>query len=180
VNNYIFWDTETTGLTKSEAAPIQLQPYITEICMIKTDENFEIVEQYTRLFKVPVKLEDIVKKITGITDEMLENEKPFSYYWKEIAEFFFGCKTMVAHNVNYDRDCLKYELIRLGKLMNFPWPINHECTVEKSMHIKGYRLKLGDLHEHLFCQKFEGAHRAEEDVKAVIKCYKELKARENG
>lgn len=171
----IFFDCETTGLTKSQAAPIALQPYITEICCIKTDDDFNEIGRYIQMFKVPVKLEDIVKKITGITDEMLEDKNPFAAHYKDLANFFMGTQKMVAHNVTYDRDCLKYELMRMGKLLNFPWPIEHECTVELSIHIKGHRLKLEDLHEHFFGEKFSGAHRAEEDVSALIKCYKEIK-----
>lgn len=183
--NLVFFDCETTGLTKPAAAGLNAQPYITEICAIKTDAEYNIIDTYVKMFRVPVDVEKVQPgdkkstfEITGISNAMLADKNPFSAHWKEIADFFFGCHTMVAHNVTYDRDCLKYELMRLNKVLNFPWPMTHVCTVERTMKYKGYRLNLSALHEHLFGVKFEGAHRAEEDVQALIRCYKEIVKRE--
>ncbi len=182
--SYIFFDCETTGLTKAESAPINMQPYITELCAIKTDEQFNVVDKYVEMFKVPIDVEVVQPgskkstfEITGISNAMLADKKPFVAHWREIADFFHGGKVMVAHNISYDLDCLFYELKRINKVRNFPWSPQHECTIEKSMHIRGHRLNLGLLHEILFGEKFDGAHRAESDVLAMIKCYKELKSR---
>ncbi len=182
----IFWDTETTGLTKPAAAGLSAQPYITELCAIKMSDDLETEEGiYINMFKVPIDVEKVqpgdkksMFEITGISNAMLADKNPFSAHWREIADFFFGVHTMVAHNVTYDRDCLKFELMRLNKTLNFPWPINHVCTIEKTMKYKGHRLSLSALHEHLFGAKFEGAHRAEADVRAMLRCYKEVVKRE--
>lgn len=182
----IFFDTETTGLTKPAAAGLSAQPYITEICAIKLSDDLEVEEGiYRQMFKVPVDVEKVqlgdkksTFEITGISNAMLADKNPFAAHWREIAEFFFRTHTMVAHNVAYDRDCLKFELMRLNKTLNFPWPMTHICTVEKTVQYKGYRLNLSALHEHLFGTKFEGAHRAEDDVRAMIRCYKEIVRRE--
>lgn len=183
----IFFDCETTGLTKPVAAGLGAQPYITELCAIKMSDDLEVEEgKYFQMFKVPVDVEKVQPgdkkstfEITGISNAMLADKNPFSAHWKEIAEFFFGVHTMVAHNVSYDRDCLKFELMRINKTLNFPWPIEHICTVERTMKYKGYRLNLSALHEHLFGVRFEGAHRAEDDVRAMIRCYKEILKRDN-
>lgn len=172
---YVFADCETTGLTKAESSALALQPFITEICLIKTTEDLEIVDRYVQMFKVPNPLEAKVIQITGITDEMLVDKNPFVKHWREVADFFLGATRFIAHNATYDRDCIRYELMRLGKQFQFPWPPEVICTVEKSMHFKGHRLNLGALHEHLFGVKFEGAHRAEEDVEALIRCYKKMR-----
>lgn len=179
---YIFADCETTGLTKSESAPLSQQPHITELCLIKTDEDLNIVDTYIQMFKVPVDVEAFfpgTKKstytITGISNEMLADKNPFAKHWKEIAEFVLGTTRFIAHNATFDKDCLRYELIRLGKQFSFPWPIETICTVEKSMHYKNFRLNLSALHEHLIGEKFEGAHRSEEDVNALIRCYRKMR-----
>lgn len=177
---YIFKDVETTGLLKAESSPLGLQPYVTELCMIKTDEDLNIVDEYNQLFKVPNKLEDKVIQITGITDEMLADKMPFARHWREVADFCLGVTRFVAHNASFDRDCIRYELMRLGKQYNFPWPPELVCTIEKSMHFKGHRLSLGKLHEHLFGEKFEGAHRAKQDVEAMIRCYRKMRELANG
>lgn len=182
----IFWDTETTGLLKPAAAGLSAQPYITEICAIKLSDDLETEEgMYSQLFKVPVDIDVVqpgdkksIREMTGISNEMLADKNPFSAHWKEVADFFFGTDKMVAHNISYDRDMLKYELMRLNKVLNFPWPMTHICTIEKTMKYKGHRLNLSALHEHLFGAKFEGAHRAETDVRAMIRCYKEIVKRE--
>jgi DNA polymerase III epsilon subunit-like protein len=174
-NDYVFFDVETTGFVKAESAPLALQPYITEICMIRTDSELNKLGTYVQMFKVPIPLEKKITEITGIKDEDLKDKNPFGMHWREIAEFVAGAKHLVAHNVTFDRDCLMYELKRSGKVLNFPWPTDHICTVEKSHHIKGHRLKLGDLYEHFFGEKFTGAHRAEADVDALIKCFGKLK-----
>lgn len=183
----LVFDNETTGLVKPAAAGLSAQPYITEICAIKLSDDLETEEGiYKMMFKVPVDVEapfpgQTTKSpftITGISNAMLADKNPFAAHWREIADFFFGVHTMVAHNVAYDRDCLKFELMRINKVLNFPWPINHVCTVEKTMSYKGHRLTLSKLHEHLFGESFDGAHRAEEDVRALVRCYKEIVKRE--
>ena len=45
------------------------------------------------------------------------------------------------------------------------------CTVELTEHKKGYRLKLSDLHEHLFGEDFKEAHDARADADALARCY---------
>jgi DNA polymerase III epsilon subunit-like protein len=67
-----------------------------------------------------------------------------------------------------------YELVRLGLHRKFPWPPRHICTVESTMQIKGHRLHLANLHEHLFGEKFAGAHRAMVDVEALTRCFIKL------
>ena len=62
----------------------------------------------------------------------------------------------------------------MDKLINFPWPKNHICTVEHSLHIKGYRLKLAQLHQELLGKGFENAHRAKNDVYALVRCFHAL------
>ena len=175
MKHYIFGDCETTGLLKASSSPLSQQPHITEICMIKTTEDLEIIDTYVQMFKVPVPLDPKVTKITGITDEMLQDKLPFVKHWREIAEFVVGTTRFVAHNATFDRDCILYELSRIGKQHQFPWPPELVCTVEKSLHYKGHRLNLSKLHEHLLGEAFEGAHRAEEDVNALIRCYREMR-----
>lgn len=172
----ILFDTETTGLCKAEGTRLDQQPYITELFMAKIDDDsLEIIGEYEQRFKVPVSLDAKVTEITGLKDEDLADKNPFAKHWREIAEFVMGTKRLVAHNISFDKSLLRYELQRLGKELNFPWPPEQLCTIERSMHFKNKRLNLSALHEHLFGVKFEGAHRAREDVMALLRCYKEMK-----
>lgn len=174
------FDCETTGLLQAETAPMGLQPFIIEICCIRMDDDCNVEKVYNQMFKPPIVFEEQnakgkgITQITGISNAMLADKKPFIAHWKEVADMFLGCKVMVAHNVSYDRGCLYYELRRIEKLLHFPWPYEHHCTIEQSMHLDGKRQSLSRLHETLFGEKFEGAHRAEADVQAMIRCYKKL------
>jgi hypothetical protein len=51
------------------------------------------------------------------------------------------------------------------------------CTIEQSVHYTGYRMNLGDLHQHLLGEKFSGAHRAREDVEALLRVCVEMRLR---
>ncbi len=176
----ILFDVETTGLLHGEAAPIALQPHIIELYAAKVDENCNILDIYHQMLQPPITFEEVnakgkgITQITGISNEMLKDKKRFSDHWREIADFWVGTTTMVAHNISFDRGCLLYELKRINRLQNFPWPPVHECTIEQSMSFQGHRLNLQKLHEHLFGEGFDGAHRAEADVTALIKCYKKM------
>ena len=47
---YVALDTETTGLLKPDLTAIEFQPFMTELCMIKFDKNFEVIGKYNSLF----------------------------------------------------------------------------------------------------------------------------------
>ena len=173
----IIFDTETTGLIKPGASDIKDQPYITEIYCSKVQilkEELVVMDTFHRLVKPPIPITEEITRITGITNEQLASEKTFPEIRKDLSEFFTGADTMVAHNLPFDRSMLANELLRCGKVLNFPWPVNHVCTVEKTLHIEQRRMSLQNLHIHLFGKGFENAHRANIDVEALSRCYEEL------
>ena len=109
-------------------------------------------------------------EITGLTDEDLKDEAPFKNHITMLINFFLGEEHLIAHNVAFDVDLLRFELMRIGRLWKFPWPPNHICTVNSSMSYKGRRLKLHELHFMATGTTFEGAHRAMVDVEALHRC----------
>ena len=174
--NTILFDVETTGFLRAAAADISMQPQIIELAAVKIDDDFNIIEEFDQLINPGKALPAEITKITGITDSMLEEKPSFQEIIVPLTKFFFGGHKLVAHNVQFDVGCLKYELQRIDRMTKFPWPPNHVCTVEKSMYIKGHRLKLGDLYEIVIGKKIEHAHRAMNDVKALLEVYKFLHA----
>lgn len=174
----VIFDTETTGLLKPGANKIDDQPYITDLYMLKVqhleDGTIVKIDDYESLFKVPVPLSADITRITGLTDKDLMNQPTFAQEYKNIAKFMVGVDRLVAHNLAFDRSMLANELVRIGKVLNFPWPIEHICTVEKTIHIEQRRMNLTRLHETLFGVGFADAHRAKTDVNALFKCYVEL------
>lgn len=172
------FDTETTGLCIPKENDLNKQPHLIEIYVLKVlqknNHKFEVIDELDLLIKPPVDLSRDIIRITGITEKDLEGKKSFAKHYLEIAQFFTGCDRMVAHNVTFDRNVLLYELARMNKQLNFPWPIQHVCTVEKSMKIEQRRMKLTNLYKHLTGKEFKDAHRAKNDVEALYGCYKEM------
>jgi len=172
--SYIFLDTETTNLLAVEAAELQHQPYIVELFCIKTGNFLEEIDVFHKVIKPPITIPDNVIKIHGITNETVAKERPFAAYYQQLAAFFIGCTHMIGHNLQYDKRMMMYELQRINKQYNFPWPIYNICTVEETQKIKGHRMFLSDLHMELFGQSFDSAHSAEADTRALLRIYREM------
>lgn len=172
----IVYDTETSGLPLPDGAPLESQPRIIEFAAIKTDDDFNELDRTTFLINPRMQISDIITKITGLTNRDLDDQQTFSYFYNQLCGFFLGCDTIIAHNLSFDLSLLKFELSRIGQQFAFPYPYKQVCTVEKTMHIKGYRLNLSKMHEHLVGEPHvNGAHRAMADVEALLRCCKKLR-----
>lgn len=169
--NRVLFDTETTGLLKPNANHVDEQPEIVEIYACVVDEEFNLLREFNSFFKPKIPLTEELTKIHGITNGMLQGEPTFGDKFEEMAEFFTGTDELIAHNVAFDRSMLANELIRIDKLINFPWPRIHTCTVEMAMPIEQRRINLSKLHTYATGKPHEGAHRAKADVHALVRCY---------
>jgi len=174
----IFLDTETTNLLAVEAADLQNQPHIVEIFCIVTDIELNEQDTYHRLIRPPISIPNEAIKIHSITDDKVRDKKPFAAHYRELAKLFVGCTHMIGHNLQFDKKMIENELQRINKVTNFPWPPNQICTIEEIQKIKGHRISLSDIHEELFGYRFESAHSADADTRALLKVYKELVKRE--
>tara|TARA_R110000787_G_scaffold159387_2_gene273148 strand:+ start:465 stop:1001 length:537 start_codon:yes stop_codon:yes gene_type:complete len=165
----IVFDLETTGLPKAEGSDLDMQPKIIEFGAIKLTEELIEVDRLEFFCNPKHLLDPKITKITGITDDMLKDQKPFIAHLDRLNEFFLGTKRMFAHNLGFDRKILKFELERLDKVTSFPWPYEHTCTVEVGQRVWGKMRKLGDIYEELFEEKIAGAHRSINDVEATLR-----------
>lgn len=172
---YLLLDTETTKLTEVSAAPLDQQPRILELAAVKLDDDLAEVGRVEFLVNPGGPLSEDTLKITRVPVDRLPSERPFASRVRELADFFLGAGTLVGHNLDYDRTVLLYELQRADVLTRFPWPPRHVCTVEASAHLRGYRLKLGDLHELATGARHAEAHRAMADVEALARVFRWLK-----
>ena len=174
----IFFDTETTGLVLPAPARLEDQPQIIELGAIKLDSDLNKVDELSFMCNPGVPLPPIITKITGIRDSDLKGKEPFKHHLPKVVEFFKGDDVLCAHNAAFDTNLLYFELLRAGMEKKFPWPTQHICTVEHTMHIKKRRMKLEQLHKFLFNEDPQQTHRAIGDVELLIKVYKELVNRE--
>lgn len=173
----LIFDTETTGLVKNESLPVEQQPKIIEFGALKVNEDLEVIDEINFLVNPGIPLPGIITKITGIKDSDLKNESPFIEYYGALAEFFLGEKTMVAHNMPFDRNLLRFELMRVDKLLQFPWPMRHICTAELSSGVgdTGKYMKLENLYKHYYKMDAQQTHRATDDCHLLLKVIKKMR-----
>jgi len=172
----IIFDTETTGLLMPEVADLAAQPHIIEIAMVKLDDDYEEVDRYEALLKPPVPIdEELHKRISGLTTADLADACTFLDLYGELVDFFLGERIVIAHNLDFDKNMLVNELRRIGKEFAFPYPARQLCTVVESKHIKGRRMKMTELYEHLFKQPLKQKHRAMADVEALVEIVKKMR-----
>lgn len=167
----LIFDTETTGLPKSKLVPLDRQPQIIELFAISYEDEKEI-STFDAMFNPGKPLDKKITQITGISDEMLTDKPAFSERAEEIKALIEDHELVVAHNLSFDMAMVNFEINRCNKAVAWPRPL---CTVEATIHIKGHRLNLNALHNHLFGEDFTGAHRAETDVRALARCFFELR-----
>ena len=169
----IVFDTESTGLVKPGLARPSEQPHLIEVSALDLDSGRE----FSRLIKPPVVISAEITKITGITNEMVEGAWDAASVLMEFAEFVLGTESWVAHNLPHDRDCIAIELTRCDLQFNFPWPIRHICTVERTNDLGLPDRKLTTLYKHLFGETFKQTHRGMDDVRALARVVDELQRR---
>lgn len=168
-------DNETTGLIDNRLTKLDRQPYIIEFygCLVNL-ETGDIIKDFEQLIKPFQPISEEVAKLTTIDDSLVENSPSFSEIAYQIENLICNSPMVIAHNLSYDRDILEIEFERLGKQIKWPKCL---CTVEQTIHFRGYRLNLSGLYEYLFNTTFKGTHRAKNDVQALLSCCVELTKR---
>lgn len=157
------FDFETTGLTAHHQAPLGLQPRPIEFAGIITDGK-KIIEEIELIINPEVIIEAIITKITGLTNEDLEDKPTFSDSFEQISGFMAKADVAIAHNLSFDKNIAQYACERMGKsLEDLNFPKIQLCTVEQMYPIFGRRMKLQELYEMHF-GKYEQKHRALDDV----------------
>lgn len=173
----ILFDTETTGLIRNRSIPLEKQPEVVEFYASVWDlKKGKRLKEINFLFKPSRPMDQEVIRIHGITNEMVADAPAFAARAGVIKSFIEKeAPVIIAHNIKFDVDMMDLEYRRLGQMLKWPRKI---CTVEQTQHIKGFRMNLSALHEHLTGEKFEGAHRAKVDVEALARCACKLFAME--
>lgn len=181
----LIFDTETTGLPPTMAAPPEFWPRLvqcglifhpgagdpTELSFIVKPAGFEIPERATAVHGIS-------------TERALAEGISLSSALKLFGGYLKQADLVVCHNYAFDSNVMDGEFLRVfGKTFMERWP--HFCTKEAStdlLKIPGYygRYKwptLDELHRYLFKEGFDGAHDAMNDTRATAKCFFEMRSR---
>lgn len=152
---YAVIDLETTG-------GIPKRDKITEIAIIIFDGE-KIVDEYQTLIDPQRSIPPNITRITGITNEMVEDAPKFYEVAKKVIELTEGA-IFVAHNVRFDYQFLRHEFRSLG----YTYTKRNLCTVRLSRKafpfLKSY--SLGNLIRY-FGIEVENRHRAYDDAWAT-------------
>lgn len=168
---FVIFDTETTGLLQPMNSPLHVQPKIIEFYGVRLNQDFEIIRTVNQLIYPEESITPEITRITGITDAMVSVKPTFSEVAVDIDRLFIGANLSVAHNISFDNGMLDVEFKRMG--FDRPFARHDLCTVEATMCLKGFRMSLLRLHQHIFNSAFK-AHRAEDDVHALVRIFHHL------
>ena len=200
----IVFDTETSGLPKSKTITpntIHMWPFIVQFSYIIFDtETNDIIKSYDAIVKVKpynVISKDSIK-FHGITQE-ISMSKGINID-KVLVEFMSDLENadmIVAHNVEFDLNMLRVELLRLEQadcvrenmelcLDTVVNKNNFYCTMRESVELckiekensRGTYYKfptLTELHKHLFAVEPKHLHNSFHDILCTIRCFIKMK-----
>ena len=155
-------DIETTGGNA-------LKDRITEIAVYIHDGN-KILDEFCTLINPECSIPPFISKLTGISNEMVENAPRFFEVAKQFVQITDGA-VFVAHNASFDYGFIRQEYKSLG----FNFSRDYLCTVRLSRKIvPGFRsYSLGNLCSSLNIN-IENRHRASGDALATVKLFEML------
>jgi DNA polymerase-3 subunit alpha (Gram-positive type) len=166
------FDTETTGLIENPARKLDSQPEIISIAIQNINlETGEIFDLYYREFKPQKPLTKNITEITKITNEQLADAPSIETNLPRIVEKLSGASLIIGQNIRFDMDMIELECKRYN--LSIKWPKIMDL-VQNTIHLKGYRLSLTNLHLELFGTEFDSAHIASVDCAITSKCAIEL------
>lgn len=159
---YAIIDIETSGGNHATGK-------ITEIAIYRHDGK-KIVDEYITLINPEMKIDWYVKKLTGITDEMVATAPKFFEVAKRIVNITRGC-IFIAHNVDFDYNFVRAEFRSLG----FDYKRSKLCTVQLSRKLLPGKTSysLGKLCDEIGII-VEDRHRASGDALATVKLFELL------
>jgi DNA polymerase III epsilon subunit-like protein len=205
----LVFDTETTGLPKSKfISPSTLHqwPHIVQFSYIIYDTSLNDIIQtkdYVVKLQEGILIPEDSFKIHGITNEI--SQKNGIHINDILSEFFYflrGVDILIGHNVEFDINMIKVELLRiinknyftpeqikfykyeLHFLTNFK---NISCTLKDSITFCNIQLtdkngnsylkypKLIELHEKLFNKSPTNLHNSFNDILVTLRCFMKLK-----
>ncbi len=187
---FLIFDTETTGLPDKgyDYTYTEKWPRVVQLAWQLHDEFGELVTHgneviYPEDFIIPY----TAQNIHGISTELAKKiGKPLDEVLKKFFEAWEKAEFIVGHNLEFDRDVIAAELLRLGKDEKFLFEkkilntaSERTAGVTKIVRGKGktgrYKIPtLEELYEFLFKEKFEFAHNASADVEANARVFFEL------
>lgn len=189
-NQYLFFDTETTGVPQNYNAPasdLQNWPRLVQLSWILCDYQGNEIETGNDIVKpTGFIIPESASKIHQITTiKALESGTELSIVLNKFISMAKQAKYLVGHNVSFDINVVGAELLRAksdysiankASIDTMLKSINYCAIPSGSSYRDRYKWpKLQELHKKLFGYEFEDAHDAMADTKATKECFFEMK-----
>lgn len=205
----LVFDTETTGLPQTKILnpdTLKLWPTIVQFSYVIYDTELnDIVESKDYIIKVPqeIIISEESSKIHGITNEI--SSKKGILVTEALTEFFYYLRSVdciVGHNISFDINMIKVELLRLIynntikpeeiKLCKYDLHYisnynNIYCTLQESIDLCNIKAidkfgkeylkypRLIELHQKLFDSSPNNLHNSFNDILVTLRCFMKLK-----
>lgn len=188
-HNYLFFDTETTGLPRDYEAPASDTlnwPRMVQLSWILTDSQGNVLSVHDCIvrpdgFEIP----EQAASIHGISTERAMREgAPLDSVLTVFLQTLDSAEYIVGHNISFDIHIVDSEFIRRGVDASLA-PMKAYCTMLAGTdycklpgnygHYKWPKLQ--ELHKKLFGTEFDDAHNSAADVEATCKCFWEMRRR---
>lgn len=161
-SKYIVFDLETTGLSTTEDA-------IIEISAIKVIDG-SVTDEFSTLVNPGMHIPYYASSVNGITDDMVADAPSVEEALNSFLEFA-GDLDLVGHNINrFDMKFIQRDVDRFfGKTLE-------NCTIDTLCLSRRYLPQLGShslgaLADH-YNVSYEGAHRALADCRITLEVYR--------
>lgn len=157
--DFVVFDIETTGLYAE-------RDKITEIGAVKVSGG-EVVDTFSTFVNPGIPIPANITKLTGITDEMVQEAPAIDTVLKDFLEFSKGC-ILVAHNASFDVGFIRHNAGQLQYQVNHP--VLDTLQLSRKMFPELKRHKLNIVAEHLGIS-LENHHRAVDDSRATAEIF---------
>tara|TARA_B100000424_G_scaffold271643_1_gene275449 strand:+ start:4814 stop:5497 length:684 start_codon:yes stop_codon:yes gene_type:complete len=191
-NKVIVFDTETTGLPKTNQKPNKwntyLYPHIVQFSWFIFDINQKkVIKTCDYIIKVPDEIEIPIEStnVHGITTKIsLEKGIDIKIALREFTKDLLDSHYLVAHNINFDKKVVSAEYLRNGLI---DWIARHRktefCTLANSIELcQIYKTnkrnekylkwpKLMETHQQLFKTIPNNLHNSLIDIYVCFRCF---------
>lgn len=159
VHDYCVLDTETTGLSA-------YYDEIIEVGILKIRDN-EIVDTYSQLIKPSEEISDFITRLTGISNDMMQDMPTIADIKDSILEFI-GDDVIIGHNISFDIRFLNAGL---------DYELDNHCVDTRQLSRKLFtdlkHHRLSDLTKYF--NLYNNEHRALADCIATKQLYDVIK-----
>lgn len=186
----LFVDTETSGMVLwSEPYDHPNQPWMVQLGAILSEKHMVYAELNLLIQPDGRTIDPGAYRAHGISTKMCEiGGVPEREALLVLSELWDRADLIVCHNVSFDFKIITIAGLRQKQPFHIDTSKEYFCTMIESTdlcqiphHNGEYKWpKLQELHQHLFGERFIGAHDAMEDIRATRRCYYKMMEMNNG